>query len=315
MFMRERNGFAKPALIALIALLLVSGTIAYITLRDGSGEVLRETPLAQSTYEVCVAKCRDQYGGSGSAGFDACVRACGAGSSAKVNGESAEEKACDFSKYKGVGCEAGYKCFRGVDIVCGPPRSESDDCLSRAVEVGDGLCHSVCDQDNDCMVGFECVPQKAFSGDVVVVDDKLCMRKAVSTQSTAIAGNEYQGSIIAGASAPLFDFVKADYDKARTSGKLIVLYFYANWCPLCVEEVSEALYPIFHELTRDDVIGFRVNYNDSDTDENEKNLAREFGVAYQHTKVFVKNGVRILKSPESWDKARYVSEIEKAANN
>lgn len=33
-------------------------------------ETLRET-------DACQAKCRDQYGGSGSAGFEACVRACG----------------------------------------------------------------------------------------------------------------------------------------------------------------------------------------------------------------------------------------------
>ena len=68
----------------------------------------------------------------------------------------------------------------------------------------------------------------------------------------------------------------------------------------------------FNELTTDKAIGFRVNYNDSDTDTNEEALAREFGVAYQHTKVFVKNGQRILKSPEGWDDKRYDMEISKA---
>lgn len=59
------------------------------------------------------------------------------------------------------------------------------------------------------------------------------------------------------------------------------------------------------------VIGFRVNYNDNQTDNDECNLAREFGVAYQHTKIFVKNGTRILKSPEGWNKDRYLIEINK----
>jgi hypothetical protein len=68
----------------------------------------------------------------------------------------------------------------------------------------------------------------------------------------------------------------------------------------------------FNGLTTDKVIGFRVNYNDNQTDDNEKNLAREFGVAYQHTKVFVKNRDKILKSPEGWNKNRYTSEINKA---
>lgn len=69
---------------------------------------------------------------------------------------------------------------------------------------------------------------------------------------------------------------------------------------------------VFNELTTDTVIGFRVNYNDDQTDNEEKALAREFGVAYQHKKVFVKNGQRILKSPEEWDDKRYDTEINKA---
>lgn len=122
---------------------------------------------------------------------------------------------------------------------------------------------------------------------------------------------EYSGTVLAGKSAPLLDFKKTDYDAAVKSDKLIVLYFYANWCPICKAE-----FPItqeaFDELTTDKVIGFRVNYNDDQTDNDEKNLAREFGVAYQHTKVFVKNGQRILKSPEGWDDRRYDTEINKA---
>lgn len=123
---------------------------------------------------------------------------------------------------------------------------------------------------------------------------------------------KYSGQVLAGKSAPLLDFVKADYDAAVKSDKLVVLYFYANWCPICRVEVPNELYPAFNELTTDRVIGFRVNFNDNETDADEKNLAREFGVAYQHTKVFLKNGQRALKSPESWDKERYVREINAA---
>lgn len=123
---------------------------------------------------------------------------------------------------------------------------------------------------------------------------------------------KYTGAVLAGKSAPLLDFVKADYDAAIKTDKLVVLYFYANWCPICKVEVANALYPAFNELTIDKVIGFRIGYNDNETDEDEKALAREFGVAYQHTKVFLKDGKRILKSPESWNKDRYLSEINKS---
>lgn len=112
-------------------------------------------------------------------------------------------------------------------------------------------------------------------------------------------------------SGPLLDFNNEAYDLTIKSDKLIVLYFYANWCPICRAEFPK-MQGVFNELTTDKVVGFRVNYNDSDTDDRERELAREFGVAYQHTKVFLKNGERLLKSPETWDKERYLSEINKA---
>ncbi|HEY4528456.1 MAG TPA: thioredoxin family protein [Candidatus Paceibacterota bacterium] len=122
---------------------------------------------------------------------------------------------------------------------------------------------------------------------------------------------KYSGAVLAGKSAPLLDFTKADYDAALNSDKLVVLYFYANWCPICIAEFP-VMQKAFNELSTDKVIGFRVNYNDNQTDNDEKNLAKQFGVAYQHTKVFVKNGQRILKSPEGWDEKRYDMEISKA---
>lgn len=121
---------------------------------------------------------------------------------------------------------------------------------------------------------------------------------------------KYSGAVLAGKSAPLLDFTKSDYDTAIKTDKLVVLYFYANWCPICKAEFP-VMQKVFNELTTDKVIGFRVNYNDDQTDNDEKNLAKQFGVAYQHTKVFVKNGERILKSPEGWNDKRYDVEINK----
>lgn len=104
------------------------------------------------------------------------------------------------------------------------------------------------------------------------------------------------------------DFNQADYDEALRTDKLIVLYFYANWCPYCRAEFP-VMQGVFEDTDKSRVIGFRVSYNDSDTSAEEKNLAREFGVIYQHTKVFVRGGTQVLKSPETWDAARYKEEI------
>ncbi len=122
---------------------------------------------------------------------------------------------------------------------------------------------------------------------------------------------KYTGTVLAGKSALLIAYNKADYEAAVKSDKLVALYFTANWCPICKVELPN-LYAAFNELTTDKVVGFRVDYNDSDTDADEQNLARQLGVAYQHTKVFLKNGKQVLKSPESWSKERNLSEINKA---
>lgn len=122
----------------------------------------------------------------------------------------------------------------------------------------------------------------------------------------------YKGDVLAGTKAVLIDYNKYDYEKALKSDKLVVLYFYANWCPICRREVETALYPAFDQLDTNGVIGFRVNFKDSDLDNDEAQLALQFGVANQHTKVFLKNNQRVLKAPDSWELARYQSEINKA---
>ena len=120
---------------------------------------------------------------------------------------------------------------------------------------------------------------------------------------------KFSGQVLAGTSSPLLDFNKVDYDKAVASGKLVAIYFYANWCPICKAEFPK-MQEAFNKISDDKVVGFRVNYNDDQTDDDERELAREFGVAYQHTKVFVKNSQRILKAPESWNSADvYISMI------
>lgn len=161
-------------------------------------------------------------------------------------------------------------------------------------------------------VGVVYYTNQSKEADKMAEEKAMTEKKAMEQKEKDAMMEKYTGTVLAGKSASLLDFVKADYDAAIKTDKLVVLYFYANWCPICKAEVSSALYPVFNELTTDKVIGFRVSYNDNETDNNERSLAKEFGVAYQHTKVFVKNGQRILKSPESWDKKRYDTEIGKA---
>ncbi|HLD60873.1 MAG TPA: thioredoxin family protein [Patescibacteria group bacterium] len=126
--------------------------------------------------------------------------------------------------------------------------------------------------------------------------------------SSTNSQSTFTGTKLAGTNSPLLEFNQADYDKASASGKLVVLFFYANWCPECKEELPE-IKDAFNNLSTDQVVGFRVNFKDTETEDAETELARQFGVPYQHTKVFVRNGERILKAPDSWGQERYLEEI------
>ena len=129
------------------------------------------------------------------------------------------------------------------------------------------------------------------------------------SQSENAAANK-ESKVLAGNEAKYMEFNKKDYEQALKNNKKILLNFYANWCPLCAKEQPEA-FAAFNEMHNSDIIGFRINYKDSDTDNDEEGLAREFGITYQHTKVILVGGNKVLKSPDSWDKQRYLDELSK----
>lgn len=66
-----------------------------------------------------------------------------------------------------------------------------------------------------------------------------------------------------------------------SSGSRRVLFFYANWCPIC--KPADASFRNQESLIPQDVRVIRVNYSDSDTDQDEKDLAKKYGITYQHT--------------------------------
>lgn len=132
--------------------------------------------------------------------------------------------------------------------------------------------------------------------DTMMKKDDTMMQKPEAFMTT--------GTVLAGTTAPLLEYTDAEYQKALAGDKLIVLFFYAEWCPTCKAEFPR-MQEAFNGYTNSDVIGFRVHYNDDLTTASMKALAQEHGVAYQHTKILIKNGVRVAKSPESWQTQTY----------
>lgn len=115
---------------------------------------------------------------------------------------------------------------------------------------------------------------------------------------------------LAGNQSQYLEFNQASYEQAIADHKVIYLEFYANWCPTCKAQ-EPALIEAFNELQDPNLIAFRVNYKDTDTDEIEKQLAEKYAVAYQHTKVIIHDNEVQFNKNAIWNKAQALTELKK----
>src|SRR3989338_415986 len=163
----------------------------------------------------------------------------------------------------------------------------------------------------DVMEKKDVMMEKETSG--AIEEEGNAMEKSGETlqkEGEVMEKSSYTGKVLAGATSKYLEFNKGDYDKALGENKKILLYFYANWCPICKREQVDT-FAAFNELNDPSIVGFRVNYKDSDDDADERALAQQFGVAYQHTKVILKGGKQVAKFPDSWNRQRYLDELAK----
>jgi thiol-disulfide isomerase/thioredoxin len=116
--------------------------------------------------------------------------------------------------------------------------------------------------------------------------------------------------LIGGGASRYYNWDRAKFDQAVADGKTVYLEFSANWCGTCKAQEPH-LIAGFAELNDPNVVGFKIPYKDSDTTAEHTELAKQYGIAYQHTKVVLKDGKQVLKSPEAWDNVRFLAEMRK----
>lgn len=75
------------------------------------------------------------------------------------------------------------------------------------------------------------------------------------------------------------EYSKAILDNSSSSRR--VLFFYASWCSTC--KPADTNFKENVGKIPEDTTLIRVNYNDPETDQEEKDLAKKYGITYQHT--------------------------------
>lgn len=90
-------------------------------------------------------------------------------------------------------------------------------------------------------------------------------------------------------------FTKEKFEAAKASGKKIFLNFYADWCPICGQQEPIVVQSFESEQVNNaELIGFRVNYRDNQTDSDEEALASQYGISYQHSHVLLSETGEVL---------------------
>lgn len=82
-------------------------------------------------------------------------------------------------------------------------------------------------------------------------------------------------------------YSKTGYEKALAEKKVTMLYFTANWCPICREQEPVNMEALEELLQDKDIIAFRVHILDNETTKEGEELADEFAVRYQHTTIII----------------------------
>ncbi len=117
----------------------------------------------------------------------------------------------------------------------------------------------------------------------------------------------WAGTIISGLYSPFLEFVRSDFDRAVREGKLAVLFFYDSENGDAIELIR--LTNAFAKRTAGGVVGFKVDFG-AQADPAEREIATYYSVEKTNTKVLIRNGIILLKTPDVWNEARIAKEIE-----
>ncbi len=104
------------------------------------------------------------------------------------------------------------------------------------------------------------------------------------------------------------------YQNALADKKIVYIYFYANWCPIC-KAARPKILDAFNKIDYSDVVGFEVHYNDDEAKDFDKEITRNYQVPYQHTTLIIKDGKEFYRSLNELTTEEIIKQIESARNS
>ncbi|HMS22562.1 MAG TPA: thioredoxin family protein [Candidatus Levybacteria bacterium] len=142
-------------------------------------------------------------------------------------------------------------------------------------------------------VGGYILSQNSSQSDSVMPAKDVAMKptdKMMKKDDSAMEGEKMMDD--KKTSSGYVQYKKSVFDSAASSRR--VLFFYASWCPTC--RPADGSFTKNAGKIPEDVTLIRVNYNDPETDQEEKDLAKKYGITYQHTFVQIdSNGREVTK--------------------
>lgn len=111
----------------------------------------------------------------------------------------------------------------------------------------------------------------------------------IVTNNSQMVSTKEQGDIPSEQESLLnyVDYSKELLQESMDSGKVVLLYFTANWCPTCraQEPINNSL---FKNLQGDsEIVAYKAHILDDETTKEEEALAKEYGVRLQHSFVLI----------------------------
>jgi thiol:disulfide interchange protein len=105
----------------------------------------------------------------------------------------------------------------------------------------------------------------------------------------------------------VYDFNQEDYEYALGREEKFLLYFTANWCMNCQEEINSQL--MIGAEQEEQALIFIIHLSDNKTEAFEERLARTYGVDKEGTKIVIQNREVLEQSDQRWAAADYQSAL------